>query len=146
MAPWFDTALVICVGDRTTERMTELGFLPNLEIIDMKERRGPRPLPAPSKSAVVFTAINEPGTISFESLNALNNCLKLIEANNRSNLRLLIEGEEDLLVLPVVAFFPEGTVVLYGQPNEGLVKVDIGSSRENAKALLSRMGVKSLKQ
>ena len=39
--------------------------------------------------------------------------------------RLFVNGEEDLLVLPVCIHAPENAVVLYGQPNEGLVIVII---------------------
>jgi hypothetical protein len=39
--------------------------------------------------------------------------------------RITVDGEEDLLVLPVCMSAPENSVVLYGQPNEGLVLVHV---------------------
>ena len=53
-------------------------------------------------------------------------------------------GEEDLLTLPILAFFPEQTIVLYGQPNEGLVIVGaMGDAKDLARKTLSEMGVRS---
>jgi uncharacterized protein (UPF0218 family) len=42
---------------------------------------------------------------------------------------MVVEGEEDLMVLPVIAAAPIGSIVYYGSPpisgNEGLVEVII---------------------
>jgi len=43
---------------------------------------------------------------------------------------LIIDGEEDLLVLPVVQYAPIGSVVYYGQPGEGLVKVVVTKEKK----------------
>lgn len=143
---WFVSSLTVCIGDRTVERMDELGLSPNLEIIDMKEQRVARSAPNLSKNRATFYAINEPGTISIQSLDTLNNCLEQLVDDNEARIRIVINGEEDLLVLPVVAFFPEGSIVLYGQPNEGLVRVNVEESSESAKKILAKMGITSLKQ
>jgi hypothetical protein len=37
----------------------------------------------------------------------------------------LIEGEEDLAVLPAILLSPLSWVVIYGQPEEGLVYIPI---------------------
>jgi uncharacterized protein (UPF0218 family) len=39
--------------------------------------------------------------------------------------RILVDGEEDLLGLAVLAFAPDGSVMFYGQPGEGMVAVRI---------------------
>ena len=41
---------------------------------------------------------------------------------------IVVDGEEDLLALPAIALAPLTSVILYGQPDEGLVivKVDEG--------------------
>ena len=138
--------LSICVGDRTVERMHELGISPNLEVIDMKEQRSARLPPASVRNSLTLHAVNEPGTISADALCALDSCLERLKIDTSANLRIVIEGEEDLLVLPVVAFFPPGSTVFYGQPNEGLVAVSIDKSRDNARRLLAKIGIQSLKQ
>ena len=42
-----------------------------------------------------------------------------------SPVRITVNGEEDLLVLPVCIHAPDNAIVMYGQPNEGLVLVEI---------------------
>ena len=52
----------------------------------------------------------------------------------------MVIGEEDLLVLPVCAYSPENSVVLYGQPNEGIVIVQINSEiRNKAQSIMNSM-------
>jgi uncharacterized protein (UPF0218 family) len=43
----------------------------------------------------------------------------------KSPVRIFVNGEEDLLVLPVCIHAPDNAVVMYGQPHEGLVIVKI---------------------
>jgi uncharacterized protein (UPF0218 family) len=65
-------------------------------------------------------AKNPPGTITAESQEALYSAL---EYNN--GFRLVVDGEEDLLVLPLMAMLPEGSVIVYGQPREGMVVIKL---------------------
>lgn len=137
--------LVVSVGDRTTERVAELGFTPQLEIIDLKEQRIPKSIPTLSRSKrKIVNAINQPGSITVMALRKIRNILEHIEDSGRM-FRLVVDGEEDLLVLPIAAFFPKGTAVLYGQPNVGMVVVSTNKSREKARKILSRIGIRSLR-
>ena len=137
--------LVVSVGDRTTERVGEFGFSPQLEIIDLKEQRRARFVPAMSRSKQkIVKATNQAGSISAMALRKIRKILEEIE-DSEQRVRLVVDGEEDLLVLPIVAFFPKGTAVLYGQPNEGMVIVSSSKSREKAKKLLACIGINSLR-
>lgn len=137
--------LVVSVGDRTTERVGELGFAPQLEIIDLKEQRRPIFVHSQSRSKQKIVKVtNQPGSISAMALHKIRKILGEIEDSDQ-RVRLVVDGEEDLLVLPIVAFFPKGTAVLYGQPNEGMVIVSSSKSREKAKKLLAGIGIKSLR-
>jgi hypothetical protein len=49
---------------------------------------------------------------------------------------VVVEGEEDLLVIPLVLYLKEGTYVVYGQPNAGVVALEVNE--------FSRFRVKSL--
>ena len=42
-----------------------------------------------------------------------------------------MDGEEDLMVFPVCLFAPPNSVVMYGQPNEGLVIAEITNDLRN---------------
>ncbi len=59
--------------------------------------------------------------------------------------RFLVNGEEDLLVLPVVLFAGNGTDVFYGQPNEGMVHVKVSpDAKKRVTGLLSLMGYQGI--
>ncbi|TOF02143.1 DUF359 domain-containing protein, partial [Vibrio parahaemolyticus] len=66
----------------------------------------------------LLNAANPPGTITEELLDAI---IKAYEINKTGNkVLIVVDGEEDLAVLPCVITAPPGTVVLYGQPGEGV--------------------------
>ena len=54
--------------------------------------------------------------------------------------RLLVNGEEDLLVIPACIHAPANAVVLYGQPGRGLVVVPVSDEiKTRMQALLDMM-------
>jgi GTP-dependent dephospho-CoA kinase len=137
-------AIVVSIGDRTTERLVEFSIPHNLEILDHIEKRS-------SRGEIVFAgserfhAKNDPGTISLEALKVLSKSLELVENDRKVLIRIDVQGEEDLLTLPVLAFFPPETVVLYGQPNEGMVIVRAkGEPRIKSWDILAELGIRSL--
>ena len=147
LSPFFEirSNILVCVGDRTTERVHDLGFSPNLEIVDSVEKRVARDYPRLfEQSRIVLTTENPPGTISRKTLNTLYESLVLVSKPPQRKVRIEVIGEEDLLVLPVVAFFPEPTIVFYGQPNVGMVAVSTTVGREPSKMTLREMGILSL--
>ncbi len=138
--------LLVSVGDKSTERLIELDIQPALQVIDGVERRVRRNRIAfgGSKDDIIY-ANNPAGTITRDALTALSKALKILKGQKERIIRIEIDGEEDLLVLPVLAFFPEGTIVVYGQPGEGLVIVWASEkSREFSKKILSEIGVDGL--
>jgi hypothetical protein len=51
---------------------------------------------------------------------------------------VIVKGEEDLAVLPLVEIMPDETIILYGQPGEGLVLCEVSEQlRQDAQKLLS---------
>lgn len=127
---------VMAVGDATTERLLAFGIIPDIAVVDGKERRYKRGYP--EFDSVVITCKNPAGGISKQAVDALKQALKA-----KPPVRVVVEGEEDLLALPVFAISPDGAVVLYGQPLEGLVVVRITpAKRKQAKNLMDRIGVK----
>ena len=82
---------------------------------------------------------NEPGSISRDAVSILTEALKM-----PFPVRIFVYGEEDMLVLPLFAMVPDGSVVLYGQPLEGIVIVKVNSQiREKAKNIICRIGAES---
>jgi GTP-dependent dephospho-CoA kinase len=127
---------IIAVGDATTERLAGFEIIPDVAVIDGKERRSKRSYPA-SYNARELRCANPAGTISKDAVKVLHDALK-----TSPPVRVLVDGEEDMLALPVFAMAPEGSAVLYGQPLEGLVVVKITpAKRKQAKDLMDRIGI-----
>ena len=113
-------SVLITVGDRTTENMLQLGLKPQIQIIDGLEKRNQRVVPTDDAVNTNLSCRNPPGEITEESTQVIQKAF-----SSESPVRITVDGEEDLLVLPVCIFAPENSVVMYGQPNEGLVIVHI---------------------
>ena len=125
---------IITVGDRTTEKMINFGLIPSLQIIDGLEKREKREPPKLS-NATELTVDNPAAEITSQSIAMIKKAFTL-----QNPVRLFVNGEEDLLVLPACIHAPENAVVLYGQPNQGLVIVRITPEiRNKAQRLLDLM-------
>ncbi len=110
---------VITVGDRTTEKMIGFGLIPSLQIIDGKEKRAKRE-PPKLANAIELTVDNPAAEITSQSIDIIKKAFTM-----QPPVRISVNGEEDLLVIPVCVYAPENAIILYGQPNEGLVIVKI---------------------
>ena len=114
-----ENSYVITVGDRTTEKMIEFGLIPSLQIIDSQEKRTKREPPKLS-NATELTVDNPAAEITPQSIDILKQAFTM-----QPPVRINVNGEEDLLVIPVCVYAPENAIILYGQPNEGFVIVKI---------------------
>jgi len=112
--------IVITVGDRTTENMINLGIMPQIQIVDGLEKRNQRLVPTDDAINTNLSCKNPPGEITEESTQVIQKAFSC-----KLPVRIIVDGEEDLLVLPVCILAPENSVVMYGQPNEGLVIIHI---------------------
>ena len=113
-------SVLITVGDRTTENMLQLGLKPQIQIIDGLEKRNQCIVPTDDAVNTNLYCRNPPGEITEESIQVIQKAF-----SSEPPVRITVDGEEDLLVLPVCISAPENSVVMYGQPNEGLVIVYI---------------------
>jgi len=113
-------SVIITVGDRTTENMLQLGLKPQIQIIDGLEKRTQRIAPADDTVNTKLSCKNPPGEITEESIQVIRKAFSC-----EPPVRITVDGEEDLLVIPVCIHAPENSIVMYGQPNEGLVIVTI---------------------
>ena len=127
-------AFIITVGDATTDKMIRFDFDPPLQIVDSLEKRGKRELPE-GRVETILTCVNPAGEITEESISTIRNALTQVPP-----VRIVVSGEEDLLVLPVAVYAPDNSVILYGQPNEGLVIVHMTEEvRNRARSIMSSM-------
>lgn len=128
-----DEDLIITIGDYTTKSFLEKGIVPHLMIIDHQVERKPFPdidvLLAPHHLPVIPLK-SGPGYISKSAMEALTPLPRGV---------IDVDGEEDLLVLPVLCVAPFGARVYYGQPNQGMVEVVVTEeTKKMAAAYLSR--------
>jgi uncharacterized protein (UPF0218 family) len=124
---------VIFVGDAVAKNALIKGVRRDVMIIDNKEKRT-RTKPLDARARRTFRVRNEPGTIGSEAWAAVE------EAIESGDSLMIVEGEEDLLTLVAIAVAPLGSFVIYGQPGEGLVIVEVNdSAREKACSFLESM-------
>lgn len=129
-----DNAYIITVGDMTTEKMISLGLVPSLQIVDGLEQRKVRKPPELS-GAIKLVADNPAAEITDQSINAIKTAFAM-----QPPVRLHVNGEEDLLVIPACIHAPANAVVLYGQPGKGLVVVQVSDEiKTRMQALLDMM-------
>jgi uncharacterized protein (UPF0218 family) len=128
-------SFIITVGDATTEKMMNFGIMPSLQIVDGQEKRVTREPLSTSKIQTNLTCENPAAQITSQAIEVIQKAL-----DSPSPVRILVDGEEDLLVLPVCLYAPDNAIVMYGQPNEGLVVVHINTEiRNKTKSLLDLM-------
>ncbi len=130
-----NVSYIITVGDATTEKMLSFGIVPSLQIVDALEKRAKREPPTSAQIITNISCDNPAGEITENSIDQIKKAFK-----SKPPVRIMINGEEDLLVIPVCIFAPENSVVMYGQPNEGLVIVHINEEiRHKAQTILNSM-------
>ncbi len=127
---------VISIGDVTTYYLLKAGIVPDMCIVDNLTMR--LPVDHEVRKGTAHRSFkdvrvkNPPGVITRELIDA-------IKANMDSDkpVRIFVEGEEDLAVIPACEYAPVGSVVLYGQPDEGVVAVAV--TEEKKRETLSLM-------
>ena len=127
---------LVTVGDVVTTNALRAGLRPWVAVVDKRAMRKPWPGLGQGQRpwGLRLRASNPPGMITAEAWAAIG------EAVRRGDALVEVDGEEDLLALVAVLLAPEGTLVLYGQPGEGVVLVEVNErSRRLARAFLSRM-------
>lgn len=135
-----DSPMVITVGDRVTETLGWLGRVPDVQVVDGRESRKQREPPDVDYARKIDVR-NPAGTITEEAIDGIREAL-----NGKKPVRVLVDGEEDLLAIPVIALAPVSAVVFYGQPGEGIVvvKADAESKSRNREVLVL-MGISEIR-
>lgn len=118
---------VITIGDVTTAKFTGLKISPKLAVVDFFVNRKrvyqnlqQLGITSPNPDYLVK---NTPGQISKELITSINKSYR-----NLQNQVILVDGEEDLAFIPALLLAPIPTIVFYGQPQKGLIKVEVTPS------------------
>jgi len=129
-APIPEGAFLISVGDFTTHNLIKTGLKPNLAIIDNLIQRKTSKYKI-RYDAKILKCKNPPGTITDELWTSINEAIK-----SKDNFLIIVDGEEDLAVLPSIILAPPNTLIFYGQPNEGVVLVKAEKMKQKAEELI----------
>jgi uncharacterized protein (UPF0218 family) len=122
------------VGDFTSKNILEAGIEPDIIVVDNRVMRLEVP-PLDMGNRTIIPCVNKPGTINSNAWEALGKAVIL-----KSRVSVIVEGEEDLLVLPLVSLTPKGSIIVYGQPVEGMVIVEVTEEMKGwTEDFLSRM-------
>jgi hypothetical protein len=114
--------------------MINFGLIPALQIIDNQEKRLER-IPVKCDVSTELVCNNPSAEITPQSIDVIKKAFV-----SKTPVRLVVNGEEDLLVIPVCIHAPKDAIVMYGQPNEGLVIVKITPEiRNKTQRLLDSM-------
>ncbi len=135
---------VISVGDVVTFYLIKSGKVPDICVVDEKVKRRKAP-----KELIQGTQMQEFTQMSLANpASQITRELVLVlhEAMGHSKpIRIFVCGEEDLAALPAVIIAPLHSVVIYGQPDEGVVLVPVDKGKKyEAMSLLRQMKGDSL--
>ena len=127
---------LIAVGDVVTYHFLQAGRAPDVALVDERTKR--QAVDDEIREAVTesthLEAVNPPAELSADVIEALREGLAREEPTT-----IVVEGEEDLVVLPAIVAAPDGASVVYGQPDEGMVHVTVTDEhRSDVRALLER--------
>lgn len=128
-------ACVIAVGDVTSETIIEEGFIPDVCVLDGITKRGVyrTDISADTK----YTIYNPPAVIYPEAWSVMATAL-----SDGGKSLIMVEGEEDLMGFPAVLLAELGSVMLYGQPDVGIVWVQVTEENKRlARSFLEQMPI-----
>jgi len=125
---------IISVGDVVSGNMMKKGVLPQVMIVDnIVMRKAIAPIPADANE--ILHVKNPPGTLSEEAWSVIREAVAL-----ERRTKVLVDGEEDLLTLVAVLCAPENSLVVYGQPHEGIVVVKVTEkTKETMRRIVEEM-------
>lgn len=115
--------MVISVGDIVSKNLTENNVSAKLSVVDNKVmRRRIQPIALTADKTMYVK--NPPGTITEEAMAAIQEAIK-----DNGHIKLVVDGEEDLLALVAALYAPVNSFVVYGQPREGIVVVKVTNGK-----------------
>ncbi|MFH0816721.1 MAG: DUF359 domain-containing protein [Methanobacteriota archaeon] len=126
---------VVSVGDVCTSTIVGLGILPKIAIVDGRTKRGAWSPPA-GIGAIREERVKNPAETITRGL-----WVAIEESYAREGgTVIVVDGEEDLASLACIFLAPEGTTVIYGVPNRGVMVIPVEAAiRARVGAVLAEM-------
>lgn len=127
-------SIVVSVGDAVSNNMMRHGITSQVLIVDNKVMRDPiQPIAVDADQTLHLK--NPPGTLAEEAWTVIRKALR-----GKERTKVLVDGEEDLLTLVAVLCAPDNSLVVYGQPHEGIVVVKVTEkTREKMRRIVDAM-------
>ncbi|HII95357.1 MAG TPA: DUF359 domain-containing protein [Candidatus Methanofastidiosum sp.] len=116
---------IISVGDVVSQNLIDHGIYPELVIVDGRNLRAEIDDCIECDNTV--TVENPQSEITGELWVAIE---RLFMDKTKRFKKILVEGEEDLAVMPAVLHGDGDTVVLYGQPDRGIVIIEVTEQKK----------------
>lgn len=126
--------ILTCVGDIVAYYFLKSGIKPHILVIDRRTVR--RALEKNIIDEIDFLstdyedipAKNPPGYITLELVKALSKAVDM--ARNGLKSKVIVDGEEDLAVMPLVRLLPHNSLIIYGQPGRGIVALKVTDEKK----------------
>ena len=130
---------LVAVGDMTAYYLLKAGISPDLMIVDNKTKRmqvSDRVMDKLDHKGYKTVPVQNPAaTLSSDLMDLIQESMQ-----GQEKIKIIVEGEEDLATLPAILYSPLGSAVVYGQPNEGSVLVDVTAEKKlHIKELMKSM-------
>jgi len=123
--------IVYAVGDVVTHNLQKRGITPAISVIDGHTMRLPC-VRKPVYQGECIRVKNPAGSLTDDLIHALDYAII------HPPVTVLVDGEEDLAVIPLVMAAPIGAIVLYGQPHQGVVLRTVNpDAKKTARNLLN---------
>jgi len=116
---------IAVVGDVVSSMAMAAGIPIKIYVADGRVMRSLAGLERAGSVDIIVRVRNPPGFITRESIDVLR---RATEYNG--SVWVWVEGEEDLMVIPLVLFMPIGSIVIYGQPHRGFVVVYVDEKKK----------------
>lgn len=117
---------IITVGDMVTYEFLSVGMEPDIAVVDLVAMRA-------FTSEKIRRSIK---SFDVKEVRVKNPAAKITPSLRKAletakpPLKIIVDGEEDLAAIPAVLASPDGSVVVYGQPKEGLVLVEVNEKKK----------------
>lgn len=133
--------MIVSVGDVTTARFNNEHIGQKISVIDyvVERKKTYETLDdlGFSRNEKIISLNNPAHMITDQAWQVITEVVKKIGEKDRYIIQ--VNGEEDLLVIPLVLSLPLGFYIFYGQPHEGIVKVQVTlASKKRTQRLFKR--------
>ena len=129
-----ECGILTCVGDIVAYYFLKSGIKPHILVMDRRTVRRPLEknivdeIDSLSMDYEEMTVKNPPGYLTIELVKTL---LKAVEiAKDGVKAKIIVDGEEDLAVMPLVRFLPYNSLIVYGQPGRGMVALKVTDDKK----------------